>query len=215
MSSNVIATFDRLDPTLSAVRLPRVSEHVEAAVDSTKTLGFWIYLMTDCVLFAGLFATYAVLGHESAGGPTGKDLFDLSYVLKETGILLASSFTCGLATVAMQANRRAGVLAWLGLTAVLGLVFLGMEVGEFRHLVGIGAGPDASAFLSSFFTLVGTHGTHVALGVIWMLVVIAQVAKAGLNGTMRTRLVLLGLFWHFLDLIWIGVFSFVYLIGAL
>jgi cytochrome o ubiquinol oxidase subunit 3 len=215
MSSNVIAVPDRFDATraVAEVRPPR--EAATVVFDTNTTLGFWVYLMTDCLLFAGLFAAYAVLGHEAAGGPTGKELFELPYVLKETGCLLASSFTFGLATLAMQAERRAGVLGWLTVTLLLGLTFLGMELGEFRHLVSIGAGPDRSAFLSSFFTLVGTHGTHVLFGSIWMLVVMAQVAKVGLNRTMRTRLLCLGLFWHFLDIVWIGVFSFVYLMGAL
>jgi cytochrome o ubiquinol oxidase subunit 3 len=212
---NVIATPGRFDTPGAVANVRPLREPVNAAFDSNTTLGFWVYLMTDCLLFAGLFATYAVLGREAAGGPTGKDLFELPYVLKETGCLLASSFTFGLATLAMQADRRGRVLGWLAVTLLLGLTFLGMELGEFSHLVAIGAGPDRSAFLSSFFTLVGTHGAHVLFGSIWMLLVMAQVAKVGLNRTMRTRLVCLGLFWHFLDIVWIGVFSFVYLMGAL
>ena len=215
MPSNVITAPGRLDIADVVADVRPIREPVNALFDGNTTLGFWVYLMTDCVLFAGLFAAYAVLGREAAGGPTGKELFELPYVLKETGCLLASSFTFGLASLAMQANRRGAVLGCLTVTLLLGLAFLGMELGEFRHLVSIGAGPDRSAFLSSFFTLVGTHGTHVLFGSIWMLVVMAQVASVGLNRTMRTRLVCLGLFWHFLDIVWIGVFSFVYLIGAL
>jgi cytochrome o ubiquinol oxidase subunit 3 len=213
--SNAIAVPGRLDTTGTVANVRPRQEPVNAVFDSNATLGFWVYLMTDCLLFAGLFAAYAVLGREAAGGPTGKALFELPYVLKETACLLASSFTFGLATLAMQADRRAGVLGWLSVTLLLGLTFLGMELGEFSHLVAIGAGPDRSAFLSSFFTLVGTHGTHVLFGSVWMLVVMAQVARVGLNRTMRTRLMCLGLFWHFLDIVWIGVFSFVYLMGAL
>ena len=212
MSTN-ITTF-RSDAPAVVPRVHALAESAGATFDRTKTLGFWIYLMTDCLLFAAVFAAYAVLSQETAGGPSGKDLFDLPFVLKETGCLLASSFTYGLATIGVHTGRRGGVLAWLGVTAVLGLAFLGMEFSEFHHLVSIGAGPDRSAFLSSFFTLVGTHGLHVTLGVVWLLVVMAQVAKAGLNRTMRTRLMCLGLFWHFLDVVWIGVFSFVYLMGA-
>jgi len=215
MSSNVVTVPARLDAGAVAANVRRSDVPVNPVFDGNTTLGFWVYLMTDCLLLAGLFAAYAVLGREAAGGPTGKELFELPYVLKETGCLLASSFTYGLATLAMQTDRRTGVLGWLTVTLILGLTFLGMEFGEFSHLVSIGAGPDHSAFLSSFFTLVGTHGTHVAFGSIWMLVVIAQVAKFGLNRTMRTRLLCLGLFWHFLDIVWIGVFSFVYLMGTL
>jgi cytochrome o ubiquinol oxidase subunit 3 len=215
LSFNVVTALRRLDTARPVTELRPLRAPVIAAFDTNTTLGFWVYLMTDLLLFAGLFAAYAVLGREAAGGPTGKVLFELPYVLEETGCLLASSFTFGLATLAMQADRRAGVLRWLTITLLLGLTFLGMEFAEFSHLVSIGAGPSRSAFLSSFFTLVGTHGTHVLFGSIWMLVVMAQVAKFGLNRTMRTRLVCLGLFWHFLDIVWIGVFSFVYLIGAL
>jgi len=215
MPPNVVTVPGRLEATDAFAKLRPHGVPVNPVFDGNTTLGFWVYLMTDCLLFAGLFAAYAVLGREAAGGPTGKELFDLPNVLRETGCLLASSFTYGLATLAMQADRRGGVLGWLAVTLMLGLTFLGMELGEFRHLVSIGAGPDRSAFLSSFFTLVGTHGTHVLFGSIWMLVLMAQVAKFGLNRTMRTRLVCLGLFWHFLDIVWIGVFSFVYLMGAL
>jgi cytochrome o ubiquinol oxidase subunit 3 len=214
MSSNVVIVPGRLGASDVVAKVRRSDAAVNPVFDGNTTLGFWVYLMTDCLLFAGLFAAYAVLGREAAGGPTGKELSG-ALRAKETGCLLASSFTYGLATLAMQADRRTSTLGWLTVTLILGLTFLGMEFGEFSHLVSIGAGPDHSAFLSSFFTLVGTHGTHVLCGSIWMLVVIAQVAKFGLNRTMRTRLVCLGLFWHFLDIVWIGVFSFVYLMGVL
>ncbi len=183
-------------------------------VASTIQLGFWIYLMSDCLLFSGLFATYALLSSHTAGGPTGAELFDLPGVLTETMFLLVSSFTCGLASLAMNADRRNATVGWLAVTFLLGLGFIGMEVHEFAHLVAIGAGPDRSAFLSSFFTLVATHGLHVTCGLIFMAVMMVAVLKKGLTATNRARLVNLSLFWHFLDIIWVGVFSLVYLFGV-
>jgi cytochrome o ubiquinol oxidase subunit 3 len=181
---------------------------------STTLLGFWIYLMSDCLLFAGLFASYAVLSGHVADGPTGRTLFDLPYVLTETFCLLISSFTCGLAILAMNRQRSGQTLGWLSLTFLLGLTFIGMEVREFLHMIGEGAGPDRSAFLSGFFTLVGTHGLHVTSGLIWMAVLMAQVVQKGLTPTNQTRLACLSLFWHFLDIIWVGVFTVVYLLGV-
>jgi cytochrome o ubiquinol oxidase subunit III len=181
---------------------------------TTTVLGFWIYLMSDCLLFAALFATYSVLGREFAGGPTAKELFDLPYVLTETLCLLASSFTYGMVMVALKARNRAQVLGFLLLTFLLGLSFLGLEVKEFVRMIGEGVGPDRSAFLSSFFTLVGTHGLHVTSGLIWMAVLMAQVALREFDAVLATRLTCLSLFWHFLDIIWIGVFTIVYLMGA-
>ena len=189
------------------------AEHIETG--STTVLGFWIYLMSDCLLFAALFATYAVLAGESAGGPTGRNLFSLPYVLTETVCLLLSSFTYGMAMLALNRGARVGVLRWLAITALLGLCFIAMEISEFHRMIGEGAGPDRSAFLSSFFALVGTHGLHVTSGLIWMAVMIAQVAMRGLSATNRTRLICLSLFWHFLDIVWIGVFSVVYLTGSM
>ncbi|WP_074824535.1 MULTISPECIES: cytochrome o ubiquinol oxidase subunit III [Bradyrhizobium] len=189
------------------------AEHIETG--STTVLGFWIYLMSDCLLFAALFATYAVLAGESAGGPTGRNLFSLPYVLTETVCLLLSSFTYGMAMLALNRGARVGVLRWLAITALLGLCFIAMEISEFHRMIGEGAGPDRSAFLSSFFALVGTHGLHVTSGLIWMAVMIAQVALRGLSATNRTRLICLSLFWHFLDIVWIGVFSVVYLTGSM
>lgn len=189
------------------------AEHIETG--STTVLGFWIYLMSDCLLFAALFATYAVLAGESAGGPTGRNLFSLQYVLTETVCLLLSSFTYGMAMLALNRGARVGVLRWLAITALLGLCFIAMEISEFHRMIGEGAGPDRSAFLSSFFALVGTHGLHVTSGLIWMAVMIAQVAMRGLSATNCTRLMCLSLFWHFLDIVWIGVFSVVYLTGSM
>jgi cytochrome o ubiquinol oxidase subunit 3 len=183
---------------------------------SSKTLyGFWLYLMSDCLIFGTLFATFGVLAGNYAGGPTGKDLFDLPYVGVETLLLLVSSFTFGLASLSLHAAKKAQVVAWLVVTFLFGLGFIGMEVHEFAHLIGDGAGPGRSAFLSAYFTLVGTHGLHVTVGLIWLAVMIDQVRRFGLDGVVRRRIACLSLFWHFLDLIWICVFTFVYLRGVL
>lgn len=182
---------------------------------STTLLGFWIYLMSDCILFAALFATYVVLSGAVAGGPTGNDLFDLFYVLAETFLLLTSSFTCGLAILAIPKGHESEVIAWLCATFLLGLAFIGMEVNEFHGLVATGAGPNRSAFLTGFFTLVGAHGLHVTAGLVWVAVLMAQVVQRGLTETSTTRLICFSLFWHFLDIVWIGVFTTVYLRGAM
>lgn len=179
-----------------------------------QTFGFWIYLMSDLILFATLFATFAVLGHNFAGGPTGKELFDLPYLLGETLFLLFSSVTYGLVMLALHDGRKKWVLIGLAVTFLLGLGFVSMEINEFYGLVAAGHGPDQSAFLSSFFTLVGTHGAHVTFGLIWMAVMIGQVAVKGLTSPVQSRLMRLSMFWHFLDIIWIGIFSIVYLMGV-
>ncbi len=178
------------------------------------TLGFWIYLMSDCILFASVFAGYAVLKDGTAGGPSGHDIFDLPYVAVETALLLVSSLTYGLAMIAMEANKLKSVFLWLILTGLCGLGFLGMEVHEFAKLISEGNGPNRSAFLSSFFTLVGTHGLHVTSGMIWLITMLVHLKKRGLTPANRIRLMELSLFWHFLDIIWIGVFTIVYLMGA-
>ena len=178
-------------------------------------LGFWLYLMSDCLIFAVLFAVYAVLGRNYAAGPSGADLFDLQLVALNTALLLFSSITYGLAMVGMQARRKGAVLAWLAVTGLLGLGFLGIEIYEFAHLLHQGAGPQRSAFLSSFFVLVGTHGLHVAFGCIWLVTLMLQVQRRGLTAPNRRRLMCLSMFWHFLDVVWIGVFTFVYLMGVL
>lgn len=177
--------------------------------------GLWVYIMSDCVLFACLFAGYAVLHTETAGGATSMMLFDRSFVLTETLILLASSFTCGLAVLSAQKKNAFG--AWLGLLATfaLGAAFLGMELTEFMKLTAEGNGWGASAFLSSFFTLVGTHGLHIFVGLLWMLALFAHLAFRGATEGTSRGILYFSLFWHFLDIVWICIFSFVYLFGSL
>ncbi|HEU5435863.1 MAG TPA: cytochrome o ubiquinol oxidase subunit III [Telluria sp.] len=178
-------------------------------------LGFWLYLMSDCLVFASLFATYAVLGRSYAGGPSGAELFDLPLVAVNTALLLLSSITYGFAMLEMQNKRLRAVLAWLGVTGLLGAGFIGLEMYEFLHLIHQGAGPQRSAFLTSFFALVGTHGLHVTFGIIWLVTLMFQLNKHGLTPENGRRLMCLSMFWHFLDVIWIGVFTFVYLMGVL
>jgi len=178
-------------------------------------LGFWLYLMSDCLVFACLFAIYGVLGRSYAGGPTGAQLFDLPLVAVNTSMLLLSSITYGFAILEMQRNRARAMLVWLGITGLFGVAFLCFEMYEFLHLIHDGAGPQRSAFLSSFFTLVGTHGLHVTFGIIWLITLMIQTAKLGLTAANKRRLMCLSMFWHFLDVVWIGVFTFVYLMGVL
>ncbi|PJK00782.1 cytochrome o ubiquinol oxidase subunit III [Lysobacteraceae bacterium NML91-0213] len=178
-------------------------------------LGFWIYLLSDLMIFASLFATYGVLGRSYAAGPSGADLFDLRLIAANTAILLVSSITYGFAMIAMQRRQSKAVIGWLAATGVLGAAFLAIELYEFWHLISLGAGPQRSAFLSAFFALVGTHGIHVLFGVIWLVVLCVQVNKHGLTRANTRRIACLSLFWHFLDVVWIGVFTFVYLMGVL
>jgi len=183
---------------------------------SHSVFGFWLYLMTDCILFASLFAVFGVLGHQYAGGPSGKDLFDIPGVALETAVLLLSSITFGFAMLGAERRSSGTILAWLAVTFLLGLGFLRLELREFGHLIGEGFGPNRSAFLSSFFALVGTHGLHVALGLVWMAVLAAQIiCNPDLSEREIRRLTCLSLFWHFLDIVWICVFSFVYLAGVI
>jgi cytochrome o ubiquinol oxidase subunit 3 len=200
--------------TTDAATIPTEPDDEAAPAVEMQTFGFWLYLMSDLILFATLFAAFAVFSRSYARGPTGKELFDLPYVLAETLLLLASSFTYGLAMLAVHDGRRKRVLPALAVTFLLGLGFVAMEINEFRGLVAAGHGPDKSAFLSGFFTLVGTHGAHVTCGLIWMAVMVGQVAVKGLTPPVQSRLLRLGMFWHFLDIIWIGIFSIVYLMGA-
>lgn len=178
-------------------------------------LGFWIYLMSDCLIFAILFATYGVLGGSYAAGPGPKDLFDLPLVALNTAMLLFSSITYGFAMLAMEKNRVRQTQTWLLVTGLFGAAFLAIEMYEFAHLIHLGATPMRSGFLTAFFSLVGTHGLHVAFGLIWLVTLVVQVGAKGLIAANRRRLMCLSLFWHFLDVIWIGVFTFVYLMGML
>jgi cytochrome o ubiquinol oxidase subunit 3 len=181
--------------------------------DSKTVFGFWVYLMTDCVLFASLFATFAVLRNNTYGGPSGESLFSLSFVLAETLILLTSSFACGLGILSARQGLKKRTLICFGITFLLGLAFLGLELHEFSHLYNEGNSWRHSAFLSSFFTLVGTHGFHITIGLIWMAVMMFRVYKLGLSQTNVKRLTMLSLFWHFLDIVWIFIFTVVYLMG--
>jgi len=192
-----------------------VSADEEHAHEPPTFLGFWIYLMSDCLIFGILFATYAVLGRNYAAGPAPVDLFEIDKILLATFALLLSSITYGFAVLRMEMEDLRGTQLWLVVTGLFGAVFLYLEVQEFTHLWHIGATPMASAFLSSFFLLVGTHGLHVLGGSIWLLVLLSQLSLHGLTPQNRRRVMCLSLFWHFLDLIWIGVFSLVYLSGVL
>ena len=205
----------QISPTLAANGPVRFYDDGDHHPQQGTLLGFWIYLMSDCLIFAVLFAVYAVLGRGYAAGPSGADLFNLPLVAANTALLLFSSVTYGLAMIGMQHGHKKAVLGWLGLTGLLGLAFLGLEIFEFSHLIAEGAGPQRSAFLSSFFTLVCTHGLHVTFGMVWLVTLMVQVNRLGLTVENKRRLMCLSMFWHFLDVIWIGVFTFVYLMGVL
>jgi cytochrome o ubiquinol oxidase subunit III len=194
-------------PADAEPRTPDVHEH--------RAFGFWLYLMSDAIIFSLLFATYVVMTSGTAGGPTGQALFSLSRAFGETLLLLFSSITFGFAALAIKSDKKAAVLSWLLVTFVLGLAFVIMEIWEFYGMVQVGAGPDRSGFLSAFFTLVGTHGLHVTFGLIWILIMASQVIIKGLTAPVISRLFRLGLFWHFLDIVWVGIFSVVYLPGIL
>jgi cytochrome o ubiquinol oxidase subunit 3 len=186
--------------------------HDEHHHESPVVFGFWLYLMTDCIIFGTLFSVFAVMRNQFAGGPTGKELFDLQGVGMETAILLLSSITYGFGMISAHKGKSSGVLGWFAITFLLGLSFLGLEIREFSHMVAEGNGPDRSAFLSAFFTLVGTHGLHVTCGLIWMAVLMVQSAgKTEFSERLMNKLTMLSLFWHFLDIVWICVFTFVYL----
>lgn len=195
-----------------AKAVPTKATH-EQIESSSSIFGFWVYIMTDCLLFATLFATFMVLRGGTNGGPSGSEIFSMPYVLAETIILLTSSFTVGLALLSARLGRRKPVLAWLGVTFVLGAAFLAMELNEFANLYAEGHDWRASAFLSAFFTLVGTHGLHITVGLLWMAVFAWQLARGSLNGISMRRLTMLGLFWHFLDIVWIFIFTIVFLFG--
>lgn len=210
-TSDPMSDDPRVNPTYFLVE---VGEHDHAAGGSTM-LGFWIYLMSDALLFATLFATFGVLSTSYAGGPAPREIFELPIVALNTAILLVSSITYGFAMLAMERGAVRGTQAWLAVTGLLGIAFVGVELFEFATLIGEGATPQRSAFLSAFFALVGTHGLHVSVGIIWIAVMLAQLSQRGLHLENKRRLMCLSMFWHFLDVVWIGVFTFVYLLGVL
>lgn len=199
---------------MSVVASAKRSDIAEESQDNTKYLGFWIYLMTDCILFATLFATYVILRGNTYGGPSGHDIFNMPAVLAETLFLLTSSFTCGVAVMMAKAGRKQLTMILLSATFLFGAAFLSMELNEFSHLVIDGHSWQASAFLTSFFTLVGTHGLHISIGLIWLGTMLWQIRSRGFTAGVIRRLTLFSLFWHFLDIIWIFIFTIVYLMGV-
>ncbi|MAB12841.1 cytochrome o ubiquinol oxidase subunit III [Parvibaculum sp.] len=187
----------------------------EAMLFEEREFGFWIYLMSDAIIFSLLFATYAVMRHATAGGPGAADIMELPTAAIETALLLLASVTFGMAAVALEDKRRNAILVWLGISFLLGAGFLGMEIHEFIGLIAEGASPQRSGYLSSFFVLVGTHGAHVTAGLVWIATAVAQLMRTGPTEAFAARFKRLGLFWHFLDIVWIGIFSIVYLPGVL
>jgi cytochrome o ubiquinol oxidase subunit 3 len=200
------------DPGADASAQFYVHEHHP---ENGTLLGFWIYLMSDCLVFACLFAAYAVLGRSYAGGPSGAELFELPLVAINTALLLLSSITYGFAMLEAQKKRLRNTLLWLGITGLFGAGFITIELTEFASFIHEGAGPQRSAFLTSFFSLVGTHGLHVTFGILWLVTLMFQLGRHGLTPENSRRLMCLSMFWHFLDVVWIGVFTFVYLMGVL
>ncbi|HEY5695827.1 MAG TPA: cytochrome o ubiquinol oxidase subunit III [Candidatus Saccharimonadales bacterium] len=188
---------------------------LEREQSDLKALGFWVYLMTDCLLFAALFATYVILRSNTYGGPTGHDLFSMPNVLLETLTLLTSSFTAGLAVLAVKAGQRRMSLIMMAVTFLLGAVFLALELNEFSQFAMDGHGWWSSAFLSAFFTLVGTHGLHITMGLLWLGVLMVQYLRRGATAGVKRRMMLFGMFWHFLDVVWIFIFTIVYLMGVI
>lgn len=183
----------------------------EADYNDRTMFGFWVYLMTDLLMFAILFAVYAVLHNNTFGGETGRELFELPLALTESLILLTSSFTCGIAMIAARRRNKAQTLLWFGITFVLGIAFLAVELNEFMAFIREGHTLGSNAFLSSYFALVGTHGLHITLGVLWMAITLAFVVRRGLNDALVRKLSLLSLYWHFLDIVWVFIFTIVYL----
>lgn len=207
-----------MNTTASDAMEPTVSDFYaieESHAESGTMLGFWVYLMSDCLVFAVLFSCYAVFGQHYAGGPTASEVLDLGGLAVNTAMLLLSSITYGFAMLEMAQGRKNRTLVWLAVAGLFAVAFVGLEIHEFAGMVAEGAGPSRSAFLSSFFALVGTHGLHVTCGIIWLSTLMVQVAKHGLTSDNQRRLSCLSMFWHFLDLVWVGVFSFVYLVGVL
>lgn len=182
---------------------------------SLRIFGFWIFLITDVILFSVLFATYVVLRNRYNGGPTGQELFEVPIFVAETFLLLTSSFTSGLATLALKKRHKQSVVGWLIVTLILGLGFIGLEIREFISFVHEGATISTSAFLSAFFVLVGTHGLHVSVGIIWMAAAVIQLIRYGINEVTERKVFVIGLYWHFLDVVWIFIFTVVYLMGVM
>ncbi|WP_420140054.1 cytochrome o ubiquinol oxidase subunit III [Sphingomonas sp.] len=211
MTDQVLATNPADAPSFYVIE---EDDHAHGTGGSTL-LGFWIYLMSDALIFATLFATYGVLSSSYAGGPTSRELFELPLVAVNTAMLLISSITCGMAMIAMDEGRVRSTQVWLAITALFGIAFISIELYEFSNLIAEGATPQRSAFLSAFFALVGTHGLHVAFGLLWIMVSLVQLGQHGLNADNKRRLMCLSMFWHLLDVVWIGVFTFVYLLGVL
>ncbi|MCL6631732.1 MAG: cytochrome (ubi)quinol oxidase subunit III [Alicyclobacillus herbarius] len=200
-------------PRLSDAVVEEKTIEYRDPAESLKIFGFWLFLATDMLLFACLFATYVLLHTHTAGGPTARTLFDVPGFVAETFILLTSSFTGGLATYEMQRQRPKAVAVWLAVTMLLGLAFVGLEAQEFIHDVEMGATMSRSAFLSAFFTLVGTHGSHVSVGIVWMLAILIQVLRQGITPQTARKVFNVGLYWHFLDVVWVFIFTVVYLTG--
>lgn len=198
------------DVPTETIEVP-LSEQGPASVRVVAAFGFWLFLLSDIILFSALFAAYAVLSDATAGGPTGAELFDKTHVFIETCALLASSIACGFMVLAMERRDKAATYIWAAATGVLGLTFLVLELTEFAELAARGATPSVSAFLSAFFALVGTHGLHVTSGLVWLAVMMAQVATLGFRPMVIRRLLCFSLFWHALDIVWVGVFTIVYL----
>ena len=207
---NLVVPIDDIHPGSVAA----ASEAGPAPKRIVAAYGFWIFLLSDIVMFSALFAAYAVLGHATAGGPTGAQLFNQVSVAIETACLLASSYTCGLMSLAIASRSPVGTYLGAVVTFALGAAFLALELREFAAMIAIGATPERSAFLSAFFTLVGCHGMHVAAGLIWLVVMMAQVAVRGFRASVQRRLACFSLFWHALDIIWVGLFTVVYLMGV-
>jgi cytochrome o ubiquinol oxidase subunit 3 len=183
--------------------------------EGLKTFGFWLFLITDVIMFATLFATYVVLRNNTAGGPTAEELFQLPIIIASTFILLTSSFTSGLAVLAMHRGNLKQLIGWLAVTALLGATFIGLEVTEFVHMIHEGATIQTSAFLSAFYTLVGAHGLHVSIGLAWMIALMLQLRKRGITPVTERKVNVISLYWHFLDVVWIFVFTVVYLMGVM
>jgi cytochrome o ubiquinol oxidase subunit 3 len=206
---NIAVVIDEAGKKVS----PDVGEAGPAPKRIVVTYGFWIFLLSDIVMFSALFASYAVLGRATADGPTGVELFSQVSVAIETACLLVSSYTCGLMSLAVNSRRRAAIYLFALVTFVLGAAFLNLEIREFAAMIARGASPERSAFLSAFFALVGCHGLHVTAGLVWLVVMMAQVAIKGLRPNVERRLLCFALFWHALDIVWVWLFTVVYLMG--